>query len=481
MKILTRDAELNELSRDSGIIELRPSAAYVASSEADVLEAMEVAKRKGMALTPRGSGTGIPSQAVGRGIVLLQDGRKARLSGAGSVVCEPGLVKSELNGILDAEARWIPVDPSSYATCSVGGMVSNNSSGSRTYKYGSTIEYVEELRVVLPEEGLVVAKPMGIEQALSAGGSIGRIARLLADNRDSIERDTPKVTKNSSGYRLEAVIHDGVFDLTRLFVGSEGTLGVVTGIRFRTMQKPRAKALLIFETGLGELDRLVAALRTHEPSAIELIDKSVFVQTGRGDRIRTISRTEEPFMVFAEFDSESDTLEGLESVAGDPSIAGSEPITLVDPGDAARAWEIRNETLTVAADMKKGPRSPVPGVEDLVVPPARLGDLVKLLVGEFERRGLDYVSYGHAGDANLHMRPLLDAKSAADMRVLQEIMADCFEAVWRMGGSITGEHGDGMLRAPFVSRQYPHTYELMREVKLAFDPKGIMNPGVKIT
>jgi FAD/FMN-containing dehydrogenase len=119
-------------------------------------------------------------------------------------------------------------------------------------------------------------------------------------------------------------------------------------------------------------------------------------------------------------------------------------------------------------------------VEDLVVPPVRLGDLIKAQVDAFERRGLDYISYGHAGDANLHMRPLLDSKSPADMRILQDIMEESFEAVWKMGGSITGEHGDGMLRAAYVKRQYPHSYDVMREVKAAFDPNGILNPGVKI-
>ncbi|HYB45717.1 MAG TPA: FAD-binding oxidoreductase [Nitrososphaerales archaeon] len=480
MRILVRDEELGELSRDSGIIEIRPAAAYVASSEADVMEAMAAAKARLLPLTPRGSGTGIPSQSVGRGIVLLQDRRQATLADRGSVVCEPALVKSELNRFLDTVARWVPVDPSSYETCSVGGMVSNNSSGSRSYKYGSTIQYVEELRVVLPEEGLVSVVPLGIDEALSAGGSTGRVAKLLLDNKDSIARDVPRVTKNSSGYRLEEVVHDGVFDLPRLFVGSEGTLGVVTSVMFRTLQKPRAKTLLIFETSLAELDRLVAALRAYAPSAIELVDKSVFEQTGRADRIRTISRTEEPLVVFAEFDSRTDTLEVLDRVAADATIAGFEPITLVDPGDVVKAWQIRNETLTVAADMRKGTRSPVPGVEDLVAPPAQLGELVRLVAGEFERRGLDYISYGHAGDANLHMRPLLDSKSTADMHILDEIMAECFGAVWKMGGSITGEHGDGMLRAPYVRRQYPHSYDVMLEVKRTLDPKGMMNPGVKM-
>ena len=480
MKVLSSDEDLRELFRDSGIIEIRPRAGYVAASENDVVEAMSEAKMKGLAVTPRGSGTGIPSQSVGRGIILLQDRRRVRTEGGQSVVCEPALLKGELNRVLDLTAQWVPVDPSSYATCSVGGMVANNSSGSRSYKYGSTIEYVEDLRVVLPEQGLVNVNPMELEDALRSGGTTQKVAELLLDNKESIARDVPRVTKNSSGYRLEKVIHDGIFDLPRLFVGSEGTLGVVTEVRFRTRPKPREKALLVCETGLGELDGLSTALRSHSPCAIELIDKAVFRQTGRADRIRAMSRSEEPFIVFAEFDTDGAVVAELERVAADSVVSGFEPLTIVDPGEISRAWEVRNETLTIAADMRKGTRSPVPGVEDLVVPPPKLGELIRFLVGEFERRGLDYISYGHAGDANLHMRPLLDSKSPADLHVLEGIMEESFEAVWKMGGSITGEHGDGMLRAPYVTRQYPHSYEVMKEVKRAYDPKGMMNPGVKL-
>jgi FAD/FMN-containing dehydrogenase len=480
MKILVRDEDLRELSRDSGIIEIIPAAGYVASSESEVSEALGIAKSRHLSITPRGSGTGIPSQSVGRGMVLLQDRQGVSIVEPGSVECEPALLKSELNRFLESKSLWVPVDPSSYKTCSVGGMAANNSSGSRSFKYGSTIDYVEELRLVLPEEGLVRIKPIGIEEALSAGGSTGRVAKLLLDNQDSIKRDAPLVTKNSSGYRLERVIHDGVFDLPRLFVGSEGTLGVITMIRFRTRPKPAAKALLIFETSLSELDALAERLRSYAPSAVELIDKAVFQRTGRGDRISSISRTEEPYLVFAEFDSGSDAYQSLERAATDASVEKLEPITLVDPGDVAEAWETRNETLTIAAEMKNGSKSPVPGVEDLVVPPKKLGELVKLLVGEFERRGLEYISYGHAGDANLHMRPLLDSSSPADMKVLNGLMEECFEAVWKMGGSMTGEHGDGMLRAEFVRRQYPHSYDVMREVKRVYDPKSMMNPAVKI-
>ena len=116
-----------------------------------------------------------------------------------------------------------------------------------------------------------------------------------------------------------------------------------------------------------------------------------------------------------------------------------------------------------------------------MVPPERLGDLVRLLLDQFGSRGLDYVYYGHAGDPNLHARPFLDPSDRKDMGTLRELMEGCFEAVWKMGGSMTGEHGDGMLRAEYVEKQYPRTYWIMRELKELFDPKGVLNPGVKVS
>ncbi|MDV3276918.1 MAG: FAD-binding oxidoreductase [Nitrososphaerales archaeon] len=483
MKILASADDLDELSRDAGFIVKRPAAAYVAETEEDVLTVLRSASQLGLSVTPRGSGTSIPSQAVGSGYVLLQNARRADLSDPGTISCDPALVKADLNAALDPLGVWMPVDPSSYKSCSVGGMVSNNASGARTYKYGSTIDYVQELRVVLPEEGLKVVKPVGIEEALHSGGSTAKVSSLLIENGKAIRDDSPKVTKNSSGYRLEKIIHDGMVDLPRLFVGSEGTLAVTTKIRLATRPKPVERLLIVIETSLAELDKVAAALREHGPSAVELVDKSVFRQTGREERIKSLSRTEEDYLVFCEFDGlvRGETSRNLEEVARDKTLVQFDPVVLEDAAEVSRAWEVRNETLTIAGEIRRGSRVPLPGVEDLVVPPQLLGTMVRLLRDSFESRGLEYISYGHAGDANLHMRPLLDPGSSSDVSLLREIMDECFEAVWKMGGSITGEHGDGLLRAPFVERQYRRTYWIMKEVKKLYDPKNLLNPGVKVT
>jgi FAD/FMN-containing dehydrogenase len=480
LKVLTDPRVLEELSKDSGLVQLTPKAAYVAETEADVTEVMSAASERGDSVTPRGGGTSIPSQSVGTGVILLQAPRRIVLR-EGSVACGPSVVKADLNRELDAHLVWLPPDPSSYQTCTVGGMVSNNSSGTRTFKYGSTMDYVRELEVVLPEEGPKKLMPMKMDEALHADATTRKVAELIVENAKLIEEEKPPVRKNSSGYRLEKVIHDGVFDLSKLFVGSEGTLGVITRVVFATPAKPRSRALLVVETSLAELDRVVTLFRRLLPSAVELVDKSVFKQTGKEERLRALSRTDEKYMVFCELDGgNADDVSRLLEIASGSEIAGFEPLTMTDPGGIAAAWEVRNETLTLAAEIKDGSKIFVPGVEDLVVPPERLGALVALLVDEFESKGLPYISYGHAADANLHMRPMLDPNSSAGRSTLDEIMEDCFGAVWKMKGSMSGEHGDGMLRARFVRRQYPKTYGLMKQIRETYDPKGLLNPGVKI-
>lgn len=480
MRLISKDSDLEELSHDAGIIILHPSAAVVAENDDEVVAVLGDAKKRRLTITPRGAGTSIPSQAVGTGVILLQQ-RLGAILGDGSVTCGPSVIKADLNRALDGHGVWVPPDPSSYLTCTVGGMVANNSSGTRTFRYGSTVDYVKELNVVLPEEGPKRVKAITVDEAMHADATTRKVAGLILENGKAIQDEKPRVTKNSSGYRLEKVVHDGVFDLPKLFVGSEGTLGIITDITLATPTRPRSRALLIVETSLTDLDKVTSLFRRLSPSAVELVDKSVFRQTGKEDRLRTLSRTDEEYLVFCELDgSSSDDVKHALELASSSEIAGYEPLALIDAGQMAAAWEVRNETLTLATEIKRGNRILLPGVEDLVVPPEKLGMLITLLRDQFERRGLPYISYGHAGDANLHMRPFLDPYSSADMATLEEIMEDCFEAVWKIRGSITGEHGDGMLRAKFVQRQYPKTHGLMKQIREAYDPGGLLNPGVKI-
>jgi FAD/FMN-containing dehydrogenase len=480
MRKISSDAELLELSRDAGIVSLVPRVAYSAETEQEVAVGIGEAAAEGLTVTARGGGTSIPSQSVGEGAILLQARRRAELLPDGSVKCEPGIVKADLNRMLTAAGRWMPVDPSSYASCTVGGMVANNSAGVRTMKYGSTIEFVNSLRGVVPGEPPAQVRPVPLEEALRGDARTKRIASLIIENEREIRQDQPQVTKNSSGYRLEKAVHDGIFDLSKLLVGSEGTLCVFTEATMATRAPPKWRLLLIVEAALEELNSVASAFKIHSPSGLELVDKSVFRIMNRWETISKYSRTDSPYLVFCEFDGDAGDYGPKAAELAESKVASYDPAVLTTPSEIAEAWEARSEVLSIAQEIRKGSKTLVPGVEDLTVPPDRLADLVKLLMDEFGKRGLEYISYGHAGDANLHSRPLLDISEPGGMSVLNGLMEDCFEAVWKMGGTMTGEHGDGMLRAGFVERQYPKTYWIMKEIKQLFDPTGVLNPGVKI-
>ena len=309
MKVLTSEADLEVLSKDSGIIKIKPTVGYLADTEAEVESVLELAGRSVGSVTPRGAGTSIPSQSVGRGAVLLQNRSVVAMLPGGRVRCEPALVKGDLNKLLESAGKWMPVDPSSYLSCTVGGMVANNSSGVRTPMYGSTIDYVEGLRAVIPGEGARNLTAVPIEQAVAGDRITKAVVGLLVDNWKTIISEQPRVTKNSSGYRLEKVLHDGVCDLPKLLVGSEGTLGVLTEITFATRVRAGSRILLIVEVRLDELDAFVSAFRRHGPTAVELVDKSVFSRMGRENRIAKYSRTGGEYLLFSEFEGTEELLQ----------------------------------------------------------------------------------------------------------------------------------------------------------------------------
>jgi FAD/FMN-containing dehydrogenase len=278
-------------------------------------------------------------------------------------------------------------------------------------------------------------------------------------------------------------MHDGIFDLPKLFTGSEGTLCLIDRIKFRTIARPQFRRLVIINIQeLGELDAVVSSFRNERPSALELLDKSIFTRTGKEAVLRKFGGGMTGYMLFCEIEGgrEQEVEDSMTAIASESRISQFDPAIISDSGQMSEAWEVRNMTLSIAGEMRKGTRLLVPGVEDVTVPQSKLGELLGFMQDTFEGNGLDYISYGHAGDANLHMRPLLDPKKSSDLKLLKDLMESVFAKVWKLGGTITGEHGDGMLRAPFVKAQYPETYEIMVEVKKAYDPKGLLNPMVKI-
>ncbi|MGH9879070.1 MAG: FAD-binding oxidoreductase, partial [Nitrososphaerales archaeon] len=391
----------------------------------DVIKVVKFAYDNNLPVIARGGGSGLAGQAVGDGIVIdftkymnkiLEINEKENY-----VVVEPGIYKGILDVELKQHAKFLPPDPSSANYCAMGGMIATNASGAHTVKYGSTIDYVLSLDVVLSNGDLIHTKPLSmgsdewnnaVESDSAEGRLYGTLTNILQHNEELIASRFPKVRKNSCGYRLDRVLHDNVLDLGKIFVASEGTLGIVVKARFRIMGAPEHKALMLlgFNNTL-EAARSVQKISELKPSALELLDKTVIelARTSSEDFAMKVP-TGTNCLLFAEFDgndlqqvkdSINALLKTLEQINA-TCIAHS-----FDAQEINSLWEIRKNALAYTMKIRSGNKKPVAFMEDAVVSVDKLGFLVDKLQEVYAKHGLSYVIYGHAGDGNLHTIPLL--------------------------------------------------------------------------
>lgn len=487
-------------SSDASMYEIIPLCIVVASCIEDVVNTVRFAYEHGIAVTARGGGTGLVGQAIGDGIILDLSNMNKVIevnTNYDYVLVEPGVYKGMLDTLLKHYNKCIPVDPSSADYCTIGGMIANNASGSHTVKYGSMIDYVISLDVVLSDGSILHARKVSMDEINDASKNSMevKIARdlyaMLYDKRDIIKDGFPKVSKNSSGYRLDRVLCNDGIDLAKLFVASEGTLGIVVRAKLKIVDiaKYRALALLAFKDTYDAslyTRKVVANLR---PSAVELIDKTVIdiakMSSGRDDKLKQYLDVD--CMLFVEFDGNSrEEVEGymtklLEEVKSSGGMCKCIAYSY-NNDEISKIWDIRKNALSYVMKVRKGNSKALAFIEDPIVGVDRLAELVKRLKEIYRKHGIDaYTMYGHAADGNIHTRPILDMSDEYTNAKIHAIAEDVFSLVKSMNGSISAEHGDGIARSKFVKMLYPSdVYSLFVKIKTLFDPKNIMNPGKKI-
>jgi FAD/FMN-containing dehydrogenase/Fe-S oxidoreductase len=484
-------------STDASIYQLQPVGVVAPRTRDDILAAVELCARFQCPITMRGGGTSQAGQAIGRGLIidtsrylnrLLEvrpDERWARV--------EPGMVLDELNHALKPHALRFAPDVSTANRATVGGMMANNSSGARSVYYGKTIDHVLEQDVLLSDGTVVTARRWTDDELARAAHGDGLLARgcrmlreLAADHAVEIERRYPKVIRRVGGYNLDAFVPGQPFDLTRLFVGSEGTLGIVLEARLNLVPLPKAKAVLAvqFDDLLGSLAAAPLIL-THKPSAVEVMDRFILSHTERSPELHALRQS------FVEGDPAS--LLCIELYADEaedlpPRLAalerdltahrfGTRFHRAMDAAAQARIWSLREAALGLSMAMKTEEKA-LSFVEDAAVPPERLRDYIARLLEIVRRHGTTAGVYAHASVGCLHVRPVVSLKTADGIRRMESIAHDVAELVVEFGGALSGEHGDGMLRSPFMRRIYgPALYEAFRTIKHTFDPNGLFNPG----
>lgn len=504
-EVITSSDARKYFSTDGSIFSVVPSLIVYPRNENDVRKAArfswQLAERgRVIPITARGSGTDQSGAALGNGIILAFPAHMNRIveldPKSGVVTVEPGLNYGRLQQTLHTHERFLPPFPASYEYCTIGGSVGNNAAGETSLKYGSTRAYTKALRVVLANGEVIETYRLSkreLNKKLGLSTFEGEIYRaldaLLEENRAVIEKTLLEVTKNSAGYALADVKRpDGSFDLTPLFVGSQGTLGIVTEITLDTeLYNPNKDLFMAEFDSLASAAKAVLELRdlATPPSSIEMVDDQLLSLVNRinPNQLKGILSQATPKVVLlVEFDEENDrhrkkAVKQTTKLLGDMA-AHFEHET--DPTAQARLWKVRHAAASVVAHTEGNVKA-IPIIEDGIVPPEKLEEYITGVYQLFASLQLQAAIWGHAGDGNLHMQPFLDLSQIGDRQKAFRLIDEYYKLVMSLGGSTSGEHGDGRLRAPYLEQLYgPEAYAIFTKVKQLFDPYGTLNPGVKI-
>ncbi|MEP7324499.1 MAG: FAD-binding oxidoreductase [Gemmatimonadota bacterium] len=471
-------------SEGAGIYRIVPRGVALPGSVEELVALVRWAGEVAIPLVPRGAGSAVTGSNVGDGIVVDLTRMAPRIlevdAAAGRARTSAGVRAAELETATAPHRLRLPPDPSSSRFATLGGMVSTNASGARTVRYGSVRRWVLGLDMVTVDGDLVTLR-RGESPPLVP--PIERFQREVAPEiraaAEHVRAHFPRTRKNSSGYALDAWLESG--DLVDLVIGAEGTLGIVTQVEWRLDAAPSVKAgLRIALADLGLLAEAVEALLPLNPSALELLDRT-FLDLVRATRPDAAPAGTESILLLEFEGTDDQTVRGtvgdavrrMKHLALDISTGGT-------PEDETRLWEVRHAASPIIADLPGGQRS-LQVIEDGCVPVSRMAEYIVLVRGEAARLGLPVVIFGHAGDGNIHVNVLPDV----DLPGWESDVAELYDGVTRgliaLGGTTSGEHSDGRIRAGALRRLYGHeVVDLFQRVKEAFDPSWLLNPGVKL-
>ena len=487
-EVLFDAASRGRYATDASIYQVMPLGVVVPRSAEAAIAAMQIAVEEGAAILPRGAGTSQCGQTVGAALVIDDSKFVNRAlavdAEALTAVVEPGLVLDTLNAQLRPLGLWYPVDVSTSAQATLGGMAGNNSCGSRSLAYGNSVDRVEAIDAWLPNG---VRGRFGDAAAISdpAIRALADKARALWEReRGEIAARMPKVARRVAGYNLDRLAPEG-FNLAKLLVGSEGTLAWFERVHLRLARLPRHKAL-----GVAHFPRFHDAMEAAQhivklgPCAVELVDRTM-LDLARGNAafaptVRAFLKGEPGAVLLVEFAGEErePQVRGVERLAELMADLGF-PEAVVEILDASlqkAVWEVRKAGLNIMMSMK-GDGKPVSFIEDCAVPLEHLAEYTAQLTEVFRKHGTEGTWYAHASVGCLHVRPVLNMKSDGALR-MRAIAEEAAELVRRYKGAYSGEHGDGLVRSEWIAPFFgPRLTAALAQIKSWFDPRGLMNPG----
>ena len=506
-EVLFSPADRGRYATDASIYQQMPVGVFVPRDATDVRLALDVCRDMAVPIVPRGGGTSQCGQTVGAGLVIDHSKHMRRVLDVNvqerTASVEPGLVLDHLNAQLKPHGLWYPVDVSTSAQATLGGMAGNNSCGSRSIAYGNMVHNVLGAQAWLADGSLV-----DFGDHATAGPqakAIGDFVRELAmENADEIDARWPKVLRRVAGYNLDIFrnqnekpyTHDGSVNLSHLLIGSEGTLALTRSLTLRLSELPRAKVLGVvnFPTFFQAMDsaqhivRLGEGMVSGQLTAVELVDRTMielslqnpaFAPTIRTALSPHINGGKPEAVLLVEFSGPSKAdiapkIRELVELMGDLGLPGS-VVEMVDDAPQKALWEVRKAGLNIMMSLR-GDGKPVSFIEDCAVPLVHLAEYTDALTQVFRKHGSRGTWYAHASVGTLHVRPILDMRreGASKMRAIAE---EASELVRKYKGAYSGEHGDGLCRGEWIEWQFgPRINEAFARIKQHLDPTGLFSP-----
>ena len=485
-------------STDASVYQIVPLGVVFPKTVEDVQASVSICARAHVPLTARGGGTSQAGQCIGAGVILdfskyfhevLEINALERWARV-----RPGCVLDDLNQLVRAAGLQFAPDISTASRATIGGMIANNSSGTHSLIHGKTIDHVLELHVLLADGNVIRAGPLDqVELEEKSGrqdqeGACYRAVRRLAEEHaDEIDRRFPKILRRVGGYNLDRFVPraGSAFNLAHLFVGSEGTLGIVLEAKLRLIEVPRAKALLVVQfVDLLEALGAVPAILAHKPAAVEVMDQVILDATKLNPdaaRLRDFLQGDPGAVLIIEFYGEEPAdlpgrLDALETDLRGRGL-GYHHQRATDLAAQARIWKLR--TLALGLSMaEKGDAKAISFVEDTAVAPEHLRDYIAEFLDLVARHGTTAGVYAHASVGCLHVRPVVNLKTVEGVQRFEAIASEVAELVLKYGGALSGEHGDGLVRSPFQEKMFgPTLYQAFRDIKATIDPHNLFNPG----
>lgn len=507
-------------SHDASLFELKPEVVVYPKTVEDICGLVQFvnqykADQPGLSLTARSGGTDMSGGAINDSIIIAFERyftHMGKIHG-NHVSAQPGVYYHDFEPITLKHGLLMPSYPASRELCMIGGMAANNAGGEKSLVYGKTDRYITELKIVLrdgKEHSFKAIDKAALKDKLAEKGLEGDIYRkiheLVTENAEIIKQAKPQVSKNSTAYNLWDVWDGATFDITKVIVGSQGTLGLITEVTFRLVPaKPLSGMLVAFLPSLKNLGQVINAILPLKPTSLESFDDHTLLFAFRfflsfretlgwkkfillglsfipvlNKLLRFFPRLPK-IVLLIEFEGKTQTDIDAKIAETEKRLEALDIETQQarDKKHEEKFWTMRRESFNLLRkNVKK--KHTAPFIDDLIVPPETLPEFLPRLTEIMERYDLMYTVAGHMGDGNFHIIPLMDLKDARERQKIYPALKEVTDLVLEYNGSLSGEHNDGLIRGPMLERMYgPEMMAIFRQVKQTFDPDNIFNPHKK--